>query len=49
MLYDAGFADVTSWCEGTDPEDEDEGDGNFELDARGENCEAWIGYLVAAK
>ncbi|MEM6673388.1 MAG: class I SAM-dependent methyltransferase [Planctomycetota bacterium] len=49
VLYDAGFADVTSWFEGTDPEDEDEGDGNFELDARGENCEAWIGYLVAAK
>jgi SAM-dependent methyltransferase len=49
VLYDAGFADVTTWFEGTDPDDEDEGDGIFELDDRGENCEAWLGYLVAAK
>ncbi len=49
VLYDAGFKDVTTWFEGTDPDDEDEGDGIFEIDERGENCEAWLGYLVSAK
>lgn len=49
VLYDAGFSDVTTWFEGTDPDDEDEGDGVFEIDERGENCEAWLGYLVSAK
>lgn len=49
VLLDVGFADVTSWFEGTDPDDEDEGDGIFEIDPVGENCQAWIGYLVAAK
>lgn len=49
VLYDAGFKDVTTWFEGTDPEDEEEGDGIFEIDERGDNCEAWIGYLAAAK
>jgi len=49
VLYDVGFQDVTTWFEGTDPDDEDEGDGNFELDAEGENCAAWLGYLVAQK
>lgn len=49
VLHDAGFADVTTWFEGTDPDDPDEGDGKFELDPIGENCEAWLGYLVAAK
>ena len=48
VLYDAGFKDVTTWFEGTDPDDEEEGDGVFEIDDKGENCEAWIGYLVAA-
>ncbi len=49
VLMEVGFKDVTTWFEGTDPDDEDEGDGNFELDPIGENCEAWLGYLVAAK
>ncbi len=49
VLHDAGFADVTTWFEGTDPDDEEEGDGNFEIDEVGENCEAWLGYLVGAK
>ena len=35
VLYDAGFSDVTTWFEGTDPEDEDEGDED-EPTARGE-------------
>lgn len=49
VLYDAGFSDVTAWFEGTDPDDEDEGDGNFEIDPIGDNCQAWLAYLVAAK
>ncbi|MEM6674942.1 MAG: class I SAM-dependent methyltransferase [Planctomycetota bacterium] len=49
VLYDVGFRAVTTWFEGTDPDDPDEGDGNFEIDERGENCEAWIGYLVAQR
>lgn len=48
-LLDAGFKDVTTWFEGTDPDDEDEGDGNFELDDEGENCQAWLGYICATK
>ena len=49
VLLDAGFSDVSAWFEGTDPDDEDEGDGNFEIDPVGENCQAWIAYLAAAK
>ncbi len=49
VLIDAGFARATSYFEGTDPDDETSGDGNFEPDPVGENCEAWIGYLVAEK
>ena len=48
IMLDAGFATVDSYFEGTD-EDDESGDGNFEIDPRGENCEAWIAYLVAAK
>lgn len=49
VLYEVGFADVSTWLEGTDPEDEEEGDGIYEIDEVGENCQAWLGYLVAAK
>ena len=48
VLRDAGFSAVHSYFEGDD-EDSDEGDGNFEKDDRGENCPAWISYLVALK
>lgn len=49
LLSEVGFRGVTTWFEGTDPDDDESGDGNFELDERGENCQAWIGYIVAAK
>jgi len=49
LLYEVGFKNVGAYFEGTDEEDGESGDGNFELDERGENCEAWIGYLVASK
>lgn len=48
-LLDAGFSTAESYFEGTDPDDPDEGDGEFEVDPIGENCEAWLGYLVAKK
>jgi len=49
ILTEVGFKSVGNYFEGTDPEDEEAGDGNFELDEKGENCQAWIGYIVAAK
>ena len=49
VLADAGFTRTTSYFEGTDPDDEEEGDGIFVPDEKGENCEAWLGYLVSEK
>ncbi|MCP3914679.1 MAG: class I SAM-dependent methyltransferase [bacterium] len=49
VLLDAGFVSAEPYFEGTDEDDEEAGDGIFEHDPRGENCEAWIGYLVAKK
>lgn len=46
-LFDAGFRDVGTYFEGTT--DEGEGDGVFRRGLRGENCEAWLCYLVALK
>jgi hypothetical protein len=48
MLREVGFTYVGSYFEGDD-EDSDEGDGDFQPDERGENCAAWIAYLVARK
>ena len=49
VLLDAGFSRVGTYFEGTDPDDESQGDGIFSQDDSGENCEAWLGYLVAEK
>ncbi len=49
VLYDAGFETVRPYFEGTDEDDEEEGNGEFDFDEKGENCIAWIGYLVALK
>lgn len=55
ILREAGFSDVQSWWEGTEEEDEDsdeeflEGDGVFEPSDVGENCPAWVTYIVAQK
>ena len=49
VLEEAGFRAVDSYFEGTDPENPEEGDGNFKKDPKGENCEAWIGYLVCSR
>ena len=48
LLLEAGFSRVGSYFEGDD-EDTDEGDGDFQRDERGDNCAAWIAYLVAEK
>ncbi|MFT4539153.1 MAG: hypothetical protein ACI841_002920 [Planctomycetota bacterium] len=49
ILIDAGFQTADAYFEGTDDDNEEEGNGEFDMDERGENCEAWLGYLVAAK
>jgi SAM-dependent methyltransferase len=46
-LADAGFRRVDRYFEGTD--DKGEGDGNFRKGLRGDNCAAWLAYLVALK
>jgi SAM-dependent methyltransferase len=49
LLREAGFSDVQSYFEGDDEDDPEEGNGVFEPDPRGENCESWISYLVSRK
>jgi hypothetical protein len=49
LLREAGYSRVTPYFEGEDPDHPEEGNGEFEPDERGENCESWIGYLVAEK
>ena len=46
MLFDAGFRHVDSYWEGTAPDGEN-GNGIFRCSAKGENCPAWVTYLVA--
>lgn len=47
ILRDAGFARVDSYFEGTDKRGQ--GDGEFKKGVRGENCAAWLAYLIALK
>ncbi len=47
-LFEAGFASVDTYWEGDDEEGES-GNGIYRKSSRGDNCEAWITYLVAAK
>ena len=47
-LYEVGFDRVDSYWEGTD-EDGESGNGIYRRSRRGENCEAWVTYLVAYK
>jgi SAM-dependent methyltransferase len=47
VLLDAGFARVDTYFEG--PGEKDEGDGDFRKRMRGENCAAWLAYLVALR
>ena len=45
-LVEAGFAHVDTYWEGDD-ESGTSGNGIFRKSARGENCAAWVTYLVA--
>jgi len=48
VLLDAGFSSVVQYWEGTD-EDGESGNGIYRRSAKGENCLAWVTYLVALK
>ncbi len=48
ILADAGFSQVHNYFEGTE-KDGVSGNGVFRRGRRGENCPAWIAYLVATK
>ena len=49
LLLDAGFRTVDGYFEGSDEDNPEDGNGIFEKDEEGENIDAWIAYLVAAK
>lgn len=49
LLVEAGFEDVAVWWEGTDPEDETDGNGEYEPTLTGEADPAFICYIVAQK
>ncbi|MCZ6787651.1 MAG: class I SAM-dependent methyltransferase [Planctomycetota bacterium] len=46
LLMEAGFKRVDVYWEGTD--EDGEGDGEYSVSTRGEACEGWVSYLVAA-
>ena len=48
VLLEAGFDEVETFWEGT-AEDGESGNGIYRRSRRGENCEAWVTYLVAYK
>jgi hypothetical protein len=47
VLADAGFSHLQTYWEGTDA-DGVSGNGVFRPSRLGENCEAWVTYIVAA-
>lgn len=49
LLSEAGFEDVTVYWEGTDPDDEEEGNGEFTPTMQGEADPAFICYIVSQK
>jgi SAM-dependent methyltransferase len=44
IAMEAGFSGLEVYWEGTD--EDGEGDGNFDVSETGEDCEAWIAYVV---
>lgn len=48
-LKEVGFQRVDPYWEGTDEEDEEEGNGEFTKTERGENDLSWVAYIVAHK
>ncbi|MEM1072030.1 MAG: class I SAM-dependent methyltransferase [Planctomycetota bacterium] len=49
LLLEAGFEDVAVYWEGTDPDDEEEGNGEFSPVIQGDADPAFICYIVAQK
>ncbi len=49
LLSEAGFEDVTVYWEGTDPDDEEEGNGEFTPTTQGDADPAYICYIVSQK
>lgn len=47
-LEEVGFVQIDSYWEGTD-DDGESGNGIYRKSKKGENCEAWVTYLVAYK
>ena len=48
LLNEVGFANVDTYWEGTD-KDGTSGNGVYRKHKRGENCDAWVTYIVASK
>ena len=48
ILHEAGFKKVETYWEGTD-EDGESGNGIYRRTKKGENCLAWVTYLVGLK
>ena len=48
VLLEAGFSSVETYWEGTD-EDGESGNGVYRRSTKGENCLAWVTYLIALK
>ena len=49
VLEEAGFSKVTVYWEGTDEDDPEEGNGEFEPTLEGDADPAWVCYIVAEK
>jgi hypothetical protein len=49
ILAEAGFHTIDTYFEGEDEDDPEEGNGIFLRDDKGENCEAWIGYVICGR
>ncbi len=47
VLHEVGFSKVVVYWEGTD--ENEEGDGVWKIDTRGEACAGWVAYLAAVK
>jgi SAM-dependent methyltransferase len=49
LLAEAGFSKVSVYWEGTDEDDPEEGNGEYEVSETGDPDPAWVSYIVAEK
>ena len=49
LLLEAGFSKVWFYWEGTDEDDEEEGNGEWSRTTEGEACPGWVTYIVAER